>query len=59
MIDTGKAESIVYEQWLHSNIRDTCNRCLPNDILQRPNGTLEGQYIVQVIMYCMYILYCI
>ena len=41
----------VYEQWLHTDINDSTLGTIPEPLIQRQGGVLEGRYIVQVCSY--------
>jgi RecQ-mediated genome instability protein 1 len=46
--DVTSSRENVYQQWLHSDIRQSCTGCLPSHVTSAPSGTLNGQYILQV-----------
>ena len=42
---------MVYEQWLHANLREVVSRpCIPVSVVEQQTTQISGQFIVQVFM---------
>ena len=47
------AQETVYQQWLHTDLRETSAGCLPPQLFQPQSGEIDGHYIVQVSTACL------
>ncbi len=38
----------VYEQWLHTDLRESSSGCLPSHVFGNETGEMRGRFVLQV-----------